>query len=76
MRDPEIGVGGGDGDDFCGGVGVVEGGQEGGEVVRELVVPEVDGRVVDHGVGYGAVGCQRQGAVARGGCSRLESWCW
>ena len=76
VRDPEIGVCGGDRDDLGCGVGVVEGGEEGGEVVGELVVPEVYRRVVDHGMGYGAVGCQGEGTVAWGCCSGSESWCW
>ena len=84
MRDEEVGVCGGEDDDFgiVGGVDVGgEGVDEGGYVGGEFVVPEVDRWVVDDGVDYATVcGCG-EGAVAWGGSSgvnfgRKAMRCW
>lgn len=56
MGDEEIGVGGGEDDYFWTGAAVDvsgEGGDEGGEVGGEFVVPEVDGGIVEGGADDG-----------------------
>lgn len=84
MRDEEVGVCGGEDDDFGIGGGVDVGGEgvdEGGDVGGEFVVPEVDRWVVDDGVDYATVcGCG-EGTVAWGGSSgvnfgRKAMRCW
>ena len=67
VGDEEVWVCGGDDDDFDAGVVVVsEAVDEGGEVGGELVVPEVDGRVVDGCAYDAAIGGGGQGSVAWG----------
>lgn len=68
MGEEEIGIRGGEDDDF-GGRGVVlgEGIDEGGNVGSNFIIPDIDGRIVDSSAGYAPICCESQGAVAWGG---------
>lgn len=59
MGEEEIGICGGEDDDF-GGRGVIlgEGVDEGGYVGSNFIVPDIDGRIVDSSAGYAPICCE------------------